>query len=122
MHDRTASACAGGPPPPAARKEKKEAKKAAKEAEAAAAAAAAAAVAAAEPVDEEAAAVEAEMMKLMGFSGFNSTQGQHVEDPNANVSGFKKKTTRRARQYMNRPGGFNRPLPDELTGVKSNKI
>jgi U4/U6.U5 tri-snRNP-associated protein 3 len=38
------------------------------------------------------------------------------------VSAVHKKTTRRARQYMNRPGGFNRPLPEEQTGVKSNKI
>lgn len=70
------------------------------------------------PVDPE----EAEMMALMGFGGFGTTQGQQVEDPNANVSAVHKKTTRRARQYMNRPGGFNRPLPEEQTGVKSNKI
>jgi len=76
---------------------------------------------AADPLDP-AAEAEAEMMKMMGFGGFNSTQGQHVEDPFSNASAIYKKTTRRARQYMNRPGGFNRPLPDELTGVRSNKI
>mmetsp|Transcript_13300 Transcript_13300/g.56196 ORF Transcript_13300/g.56196 Transcript_13300/m.56196 type:complete len:199 (+) Transcript_13300:288-884(+) len=65
---------------------------------------------------------EAEMMALMGFGGFGSTQGKQVDDPNSNASAVHKKTTRRARQYMNRPGGFNRPLPDERTGVKSNKI
>jgi len=65
---------------------------------------------------------EAEMMALMGFGGFSSTQGKQVDDPNSNASAVHKKTTRRARQYMNRPGGFNRPLPDERTGVKSNKI
>ena len=65
---------------------------------------------------------EAEMMALMGFGGFNSTRGKQVDDPNSNASAVHKKTTRRARQYMNRPGGFNRPLPDERTGVKSNKI
>lgn len=62
------------------------------------------------------------MMALMGFGGFSSTQGKQVDDPNSNASAVHKKTTRRARQYMNRPGGFNRPLPDERTGVKSNKI
>ena len=71
-----------------------------------------------ETVDE----AEAEMMRMMGFGGFASTAGQHVEDENVNVSAVFKKTTRRARQYMNRPGGFNRPLPDEVTGVRSNKI
>ena len=65
---------------------------------------------------------EAEMMALMGFGGFGSTAGKHVDDPNANVGAVRKKTTRRARQYMNRPGGFNRPLPEEKTGIKQNKI
>ena len=65
---------------------------------------------------------EAEMMALMGFGGFGSTAGKHVDDPNANVSAVRKKTTRKARQYMNRPGGFNRPLPEEKTGIKQNKI
>ena len=53
---------------------------------------------------------------VTGFGGFTTTQGTHVEDANSNVSSIYKKTTRRARQYMNRPGGFNRPLPDEVTG------
>lgn len=70
------------------------------------------------PVDPE----EAEMMALMGFGGFGSTAGKHVDDPNANVGAVRKKTTRKARQYMNRPGGFNRPLPEEKTGIKQNKI
>ena len=65
---------------------------------------------------------EAEMMSLMGFGGFGSTAGKQVDDPNANVSAVRKKTTRKARQYMNRPGGFNRPLPEEKTGIKQNKI
>jgi U4/U6.U5 tri-snRNP-associated protein 3 len=55
------------------------------------------------------------MAKLMGFSGFDTTQNKHVNDPNANVSGVFKKTKREARQYMNRPGGFNKPLPSEKT-------
>jgi U4/U6.U5 tri-snRNP-associated protein 3 len=64
----------------------------------------------------------AEMMALMGFGGFGSTAGKHVDDPNVNVGAVRKKTTRKARQYMNRPGGFNRPLPEEKTGIKQNKI
>ena len=99
--DAAASAEATPPPPPPA------------------AAAAPGAVAADDAgIDPE----EAEMMALMGFGGFSSTQGKQVDDPNSNASAVHKKTTRRARQYMNRPGGFNRPLPDERTGVKSNKI
>lgn len=100
--------------PAAAGPSKKRLKKLEKEAKAAAAAEEEDAA----PVDD----AEAEMMRMMGFGGFNSTQGKHVDDPNANVSGANKKTTRRARQYMNRPGGFNRPLPEEVTGVRSNKI
>ena len=65
---------------------------------------------------------EAQMMALMGFGGFVTTQGKHVEDKNANISAVRKKTTRRARQYMNREGGFNRPLPEEKTGIRQNKI
>ena len=57
----------------------------------------------------------AQMAKLMGFSGFDTTQNKHVNDPNANISGVFKKTKREARQYMNRPGGFNKPLPSEQT-------
>ena len=52
--------------------------------------------------DEEA------MMRLLGFSGFNSTKGKEVDDPNAHLSGMFKKSIRTARQYMNRKGGFNR--------------
>jgi len=57
----------------------------------------------------------AQMAKLMGLSGFDTTQNKHVNDPNANISGVFKKTKREARQYMNRPGGFNKPLPSEKT-------
>lgn len=60
---------------------------------------------------------EAQMMLAMGIPfGFDSTQGKHVEDDAANAGAVKKKQTRRARQYMNRRGGFNRPLPAERTG------
>ena len=74
------------------------------------------------PPPPDAPDAEAEMMALMGFGGFGSTAGKHVDDPNANVGAVRKKTTRKARQYMNRPGGFNRPLPEEKTGIKQNKI
>jgi U4/U6.U5 tri-snRNP-associated protein 3 len=61
---------------------------------------------------------EAAMMRLMGFSGFNSTKGKEVDDPNAKMGAVFQKSVRRARQYMNRKGGFNRPLPKEVTGRK----
>ncbi len=48
-------------------------------------------------------------------------QGKQVKDPTANISGMKLKSTRQARQYMNRRGGFNRPLPAERTGEKVNR-
>ena len=61
---------------------------------------------------------EAEMRRLMGFSGFDTSQGREHED-----SGAVKRVqdTRRARQYMNRRGGFNRALPAEVTGKKANQ-
>ena len=65
---------------------------------------------------------------LEAFVEFGEASGERraplVEagSPNANVGAVRKKTTRRARQYMNRPGGFNRPLPEEKTGIKQNKI
>jgi len=46
------------------------------------------------------------LSKLMGFSRFHSTKGKKHEDFGA-VDLIKKRTYR---QYMNRPGGFNRPL------------
>jgi U4/U6.U5 tri-snRNP-associated protein 3 len=43
---------------------------------------------------------------LMGFSRFSSTKGKkHVD-----YGGVETHKTRKYRQYMNRPGGFNRPL------------
>lgn len=62
---------------------------------------------------------EAKMMALMGIPvGFGSTKGQQVDDPKANVGDAMVKTKRQARQYMNRRGGFNRPLPSEKTGQR----
>ena len=47
-------------------------------------------------------------MKQMGFGGFNSTKNTKVE---GNSDGYAKiNKPRKYRQYMNRKGGFNRPL------------
>lgn len=48
------------------------------------------------------------MMAAMGLKGFGTTKGKHVE---GNQEGFVDiKKIRTWRQYMNRRGGFNRPL------------
>lgn len=51
---------------------------------------------------------EQEMMKLMGFGGFDSTKGKHVAGNDVSAVNVLQK--RKYRQYMNRKGGFNRPL------------
>ncbi|XP_031555493.1 U4/U6.U5 small nuclear ribonucleoprotein 27 kDa protein-like [Actinia tenebrosa] len=51
---------------------------------------------------------EDDMMKVMGFSNFDSTKGKYVEGCNQSATSLKK--ARKYRQYMNRKGGFNRPL------------
>ncbi|EIW85051.1 hypothetical protein CONPUDRAFT_87544 [Coniophora puteana RWD-64-598 SS2] len=51
---------------------------------------------------------DAAMMVAMGMSGFGSTKGKHVEGNQE--GGVQLKKTRTWRQYMNRRGGFNRPL------------
>ncbi|KAJ8124788.1 hypothetical protein O1611_g8852 [Lasiodiplodia mahajangana] len=48
------------------------------------------------------------MQAMMGFGGFGSTKGQKVAGNNAGAVYKAKKTE--YRQYMNRVGGFNRPL------------
>ena len=73
------------------------------------------------PVDMTADMTEQEiqMMLAMGIPfSFDTTQGKDVEDPNAKASGIKTSSKRTARQFMNRRGGFNRPLPAERTGQK----
>ncbi|KAG1768367.1 hypothetical protein EDD22DRAFT_977901 [Suillus occidentalis] len=51
---------------------------------------------------------EEDMMAAMGLAGFGTTKGKHVE---GNQEGFVDiKKIRTWRQYMNRRGGFNRPL------------
>uniref|UniRef100_A0A914ZA83 U4/U6.U5 small nuclear ribonucleoprotein 27 kDa protein n=1 Tax=Panagrolaimus superbus TaxID=310955 RepID=A0A914ZA83_9BILA len=51
---------------------------------------------------------EDDMMKMMGFGGFETTKNKKVE---GNMDGIAKvNKPRKFRQYMNRKGGFNRPL------------
>jgi len=53
-------------------------------------------------LDEE----EPPLSQLMGLSRFSSTKGKkHID-----YGGVETHKTRKYRQYMNRPGGFNRPL------------
>ena len=52
---------------------------------------------------------EIEMMKCLGFTSFETTKGKHVEG-SCNAGGANIQQKRRYRQYMNRKGGFNRPL------------
>ena len=51
---------------------------------------------------------DALLRKMMGFSTFNTTHDKKV--PGNNVSGVRKEKSTKYRQYMNRTGGFNRPL------------
>lgn len=51
---------------------------------------------------------EQEMMKMMGFCTFDTTKGKKVEGND--VGGVHVILKRKYRQYMNRKGGFNRPL------------
>jgi len=61
--------------------------------------------------EEEAGAdddVEAQMQAMMGFGGFGTTKQKKVQG-NAAYAVSKSKSAQ-YRQYMNRPGGFNRAL------------
>ena len=51
---------------------------------------------------------EAMMRKVMGFAGFRTTKNTKV--PGNDVYGVRKEKKTEYRQYMNRVGGFNRPL------------
>ncbi|XP_064602549.1 U4/U6.U5 small nuclear ribonucleoprotein 27 kDa protein-like isoform X2 [Liolophura sinensis] len=51
---------------------------------------------------------EIAMMKLMGFCNFDTTKNKQVNKSDTYVANIQRK--RRYRQYMNRKGGFNRPL------------
>ena len=59
-------------------------------------------------VDEDSDPEIAEMRKAMGFTGFKSTKNTKVKGND--VSGVRKEKKTEYRQYMNRVGGFNRPL------------
>lgn len=50
-----------------------------------------------------------EVQKVMGFAGFKSTNNRQVPGNSRNY-GVKKDKQTQYRQYMNRTGGFNRPL------------
>jgi len=50
----------------------------------------------------------ADMQAMMGFGGFGTTQQKKIPGNNAYAVRKEKKTE--YRQYMNRVGGFNRPL------------
>ncbi|CAG2170200.1 unnamed protein product [Oppiella nova] len=51
---------------------------------------------------------EIDMIKTMGFVGFDTTKGKHVKGNDISAVHLLQK--RKYRQYMNRKGGFNRPL------------
>jgi U4/U6.U5 tri-snRNP-associated protein 3 len=56
----------------------------------------------------------AEMQRVMGFKGFRSTKNTKVPGNDKNYGVYKAKKTE-YRQYMNRTGGFNRPLSPTRT-------
>jgi U4/U6.U5 tri-snRNP-associated protein 3 len=49
------------------------------------------------------------LQKMMGFTAFKSTKNTKVPGNDKNY-GVRKDKVMKARQYMNRSGGFNRPL------------
>ncbi|KAI9864632.1 MAG: hypothetical protein M1813_003121 [Trichoglossum hirsutum] len=51
---------------------------------------------------------QAQMRSVMGFGGFGTTKQKKV--PGNNIYGVRKDKKTEYRQYMNRVGGFNRPL------------
>ncbi|GMH37705.1 hypothetical protein BSKO_05578 [Bryopsis sp. KO-2023] len=62
---------------------------------------------------------DVQMMQAMGIPfGFDSSKGKDSKDLASKMSSVRTKSTRQARQYMNRKGGFNRPLPAERTNEK----
>ena len=50
----------------------------------------------------------ATLRRMMGFAGFKTTKNTKVKGNN--VYGVRKEKKTEYRQYMNRMGGFNRPL------------
>ena len=65
-----------------------------------------------EDSDEELDEEQRQMMQMMGFGGFGTTKGKSVSDNQTSAArgAAAKNKGRKYRQYMNRKGGFNRPL------------
>lgn len=61
-----------------------------------------------EEIDVEDDGMEDDMAAMMGFGGFGTTKGKKVVGNN--LGGVRKEKKTEYRQYMNRVGGFNRPL------------
>jgi U4/U6.U5 tri-snRNP-associated protein 3 len=59
-----------------------------------------------EDADED--EIEAQMRKAMGFTRFRTTKNTKI--PGNDIYGVRKEKKIEYRQYMNRQGGFNRPL------------
>ena len=62
--------------------------------------------------NEEVDGEQDQMMQMMGFGGFGTTKGKAVVDNQTSAASgaASKNKGRKYRQYMNRKGGFNRPL------------
>jgi U4/U6.U5 tri-snRNP-associated protein 3 len=59
------------------------------------------------------------MQRMMGFGGFDSTKGKQIQENQKSAArgAVKKNEQRTYRQYMNRRGGFNRPLGSKSAGM-----
>ena len=62
------------------------------------------------PVDGEVTQEAVDMIQLMGFSGFDTSKGKAHSDGSVKAHAASIQVKRKYRQYMNRRGGFNRPL------------
>ena len=62
------------------------------------------------PVDGEVTQEAVDMIQLMGFSGFDTSKGKSHTDGSVKAHAASVQVKRKYRQYMNRRGGFNRPL------------
>jgi len=60
-------------------------------------------------VEDDEVMMNKEMMQAMGFAKFKTTKNTKVAG-NDKLYAVRKEKQMTARQYMNRPGGFNRPL------------
>eukprot|EP01039_Chlorochromonas_danica_P008893 gene8895-9812_t len=65
-----------------------------------------------EGIDDDEEEEEEQLEDMLGFTGFGSTKGKAVSDnqQGAAAGAVSKHKARKYRQYMNRKGGFNRPL------------